>query len=128
MQMQSRSRKHDVFETAVCNIAGTFATDTRCWNFVSKLFRSRIYEVPARKFVAKLPNVVSKLARHPIRRKWTRMRANGRRSEDPLSGIPSFASICVHSRLTQAGAAVDRDLRATAAPLDKITALGTMPA
>src|SRR4051812_24453823 len=59
--MQIRSRNHDVYEKAMCNIVGTFATDTRCWNFVSKLFRSRIYAVSARRFVANLPNVVPKL-------------------------------------------------------------------
>src|SRR4051794_6889579 len=59
--MQIRSRKCDVCAKAVCNVAGTFATDTRYRDFVSKLFRTRFYELSARTFVANLPKVVSKL-------------------------------------------------------------------
>ena len=60
-QMQIRSRNHDVYEKAVCNIVGTFATDTRCWNFVSKLFRSRIYEVSACQNVAEFTTGCDKI-------------------------------------------------------------------
>jgi hypothetical protein len=60
-EMRFGSRKQGENENSRSNIAGGFETDARCWNFVSKLFRSRIYELSARTILANLPKVVSKV-------------------------------------------------------------------
>jgi hypothetical protein len=60
-EMRFGSRKQGENENSRSNLAGGFETDTRCRNFVSKLFRSRNYELSARTIVANLPKVVSKV-------------------------------------------------------------------
>jgi hypothetical protein len=52
--------KHGICEQAVCNTAENCWTNSRCWDFVQQLFRSRLYELFAHTFVAHLPKVVSK--------------------------------------------------------------------
>ena len=103
--MQIRSRKHALCEKAVVQHRQSFRTIRACCHFVSKLFRSRIYELFPRPNVIELTKFVSKLptglyAEGSISREWTRMNANQTRRavrSSPHSRL--FAFIRGHHRL-----------------------------
>jgi hypothetical protein len=100
-EMRFGSRKQGENENSRSNLAGGFETDTRCWNFVSKLFRSRIYELFARTILANLPKVVSKVGESSGRWSVVRTRKADRRqaesnqldSNSALHALPALAPV-----------------------------------